>query len=108
MCLHMRQAYLSHHCGQLLYIKRNPNIVDLTKIDHPAVKEYLTTADRRILAGARFMLETLDIPYPDYLERKPAGRPIAKEIMHSFRLEHPETLHQATLRKQRQLTRPIT
>ncbi len=45
------------------------------------------------------MLEALQIPYPDYLMRKPAGRPLAKRIMVDFRKDHPETLAEATVRK---------
>lgn len=74
--------------------------VDLSRLDHPSVEDYLTnTADRRVLAGARFVLEALDVPYPEYLKRKPAGRPLAKRIMADFRADNPETLHQATVRK---------
>lgn len=63
------------------------------------MKDYLTNADRRILAGARFVLEALSLPYPDYLSRKPAGRPLAKRIMAEFRRDNPETLYEATMRK---------
>jgi hypothetical protein len=63
------------------------------------VRDYLTNADRRVLIGARFVLEALNLPYPDYLTRKPAGRPLAKRIMAELRKDHPETLHQATMRK---------
>lgn len=77
--------------------------VDLSRLEHPGVKDYLTTtADRRVLAGARFVLEALNLPYPDYLSRKPAGRPLAKRIMSDFRRDHPETLHQATTRRQQE------
>jgi hypothetical protein len=73
--------------------------IDTKRLNHPAVKDYLINADRRIAAGARFVLEALNLACPDYLTRKPAGRPLAKRIMADFRKDHPETLHQATLRK---------
>jgi hypothetical protein len=74
-------------------------IIDTTRLDHPAVKDYLTNADRRILAGARFVLEALNLPYPEYLSRKPAGRPVARRVLADFYRDNPETLHQATMRK---------
>ena len=74
-------------------------MIDTERLDHPAVKDYLTNADRRILAGARFILEALGLRYPDYLNRKPAGRPLAKRVMADFRKDHPETLAEATARK---------
>lgn len=73
--------------------------IDPNRLDHPAVKDYLMSADRRIITGARFILEAFNIPYPEYLNRKPAGRPLAKRIMAEFRTDNPETLHQATMRK---------
>lgn len=74
--------------------------VDLGRLEHPGVKDYLANAaDRRVLTGARFVLEALNLPYPDYLNRKPAGRPLAKRVMADFRRDHPETQHQATMRK---------
>ncbi len=44
------------------------------------------------------MLEALNIPYPDYICRKAAGRPLAKRIMADFRTDNPETLYEATMR----------
>ncbi|HEX7820506.1 MAG TPA: hypothetical protein VF463_07785 [Sphingobium sp.] len=77
--------------------------IDLSRLEHPSVKDYLiNTADRRVLAGARFILEALNIPYPEYLDRKPAGRPLARRIMADFRSDHPETLHEATQRRSRE------
>ena len=73
--------------------------VDLGLLESPAVEEYLSKSDRRILAGARFILEALNIPYPEYLKRKPAGRPLAKRILTDYRKDNPETLHEYTMRK---------
>lgn len=73
--------------------------IEAARLENPAVKDYLTNADRRVIVGVRFLLELLNLPYPDYLNRKPAGRPLAKQIMSEFRRDNPETLHQATMRK---------
>lgn len=74
-------------------------LVDTGRLHHAAIANYLTNSDRRIIAGARFVLEALDIPFPDYLERRPAGRPFGNRVMDDFRRDNPETLHQMTVRK---------
>lgn len=76
--------------------------IDIGRLEHPAVQTYLSTADRRIKAGARFIFDTLEIPYPSYLERRPAGRPLAKSVMDAFRADNPETLYETTMRKRRE------
>ena len=90
--------------------KEHVNNHDNKRLEHPAVKDYLTNADRRVLVGARFILEALGLPCPAYLDRKPAGRPLAKRIMTEFREDNPESFHQRTMRRSRELTRqkPIT
>ena len=75
--------------------------IDLGRLEHPAVREHLTNADRRTKAGARFIFDAFDIPYPDYLERKPAGRPFANRVMEAYRADNPESLYEATMRKSR-------
>jgi len=75
------------------------DIIDAARLDEPAVKDYLTNADRRVIVGVRFLLELFNMRYPEYLNRKPAGRPLAKQIMADFRRDNPETLHEATVRK---------
>lgn len=74
-------------------------MIDTSRLEHPTVRNYLMNADRRILAGARFVLEALDLEYPEYLTRKPAGRPLANRVMADFRRDNPETLAEATVRK---------
>ena len=83
-------------------ITMNEITVDLDRLDHPSVVYHLTNSDSRIIAGARYVLKYLDIPFPDYLQLKPAGRPAAKRVMEEFRKDYPETLHQATMRKSRE------
>lgn len=73
--------------------------IDATRLDDPAVKDYLANADRRVIVGVRFLLELFNMRYPDYLNRKPAGRPLAKRVMADFRRDNPETLHEVTMRK---------
>jgi len=77
-------------------------LVDTDRLHHAAIANYLTKSDRRIIAGARFVLEALDIPFPDYLERRPAGRPFGNRVMDDFRKDNPETLHQMTKRTSRE------
>ena len=73
--------------------------IDVDRLDNPAVKDYLTNADRRVITGVRFLMELFNLRYPDYLNRRPAGRPLAKRIMAEFRKDNPETLYEATMRK---------
>lgn len=82
--------------------------IDLKRLEHPAFKEHMTNADSRIKAGARFVFDALDIPLPDYLERKPAGRPFANGVMASFRKDNPETLHEATMRRSNEARARLT
>lgn len=49
--------------------------VDTGRIDNKRVAEYLASTDRRVTIGVRFTLEALGIQLPDFLQRKPAGRP---------------------------------
>lgn len=76
--------------------------IDIGRLEHPAVRDYLTNSDRRIQAGARFVIDTLEIPFPNYFERRPAGRPFANRVMADFRKDNPETLYEATMRKSRE------
>jgi hypothetical protein len=76
--------------------------IDTARLGHPAVANYLQNADRRTKAGARFALEALGISFPDYLNRKPAGRPAIRAVMDAYRSDNPETLHEATMRKSRE------
>ena len=78
--------------------------IDTSRLNHPSVLGYFLNADRRTKAGARFTLEALGIPFPEYLERKPAGRPYSGRVMEDFRKDHPETLHEMTMRKRREAT----
>lgn len=80
----------------------NEIIVDIDRLHHPSVVDHLTNSDSRITAGARYVLRFLDIPFPDYLQLKPAGRPAAKRVMDEFRRDYPETLHQATARRSKE------
>jgi hypothetical protein len=50
-------------------------------MEHPAVNDYLGSADRRIRIGARFILELYKIPLPNSLARGMPGRTIrAKDL----------------------------
>ncbi|RYF50150.1 MAG: hypothetical protein EOO38_06340 [Cytophagaceae bacterium] len=55
--------------------------VDLSVFNDPRVISYLADNDRRILIGARFALEALQLPLPDCVTRKPAGRPSIAKLM---------------------------
>jgi hypothetical protein len=55
--------------------------IDLSVFDKPQVAAYLADTDRRILIGARFALEALQLPLPNCLTRKPAGRPSIASLM---------------------------
>jgi hypothetical protein len=74
--------------------------VDLDRLYHPAVVDYLSNSDRRIVAGARRVLQVLDIPYPEYLKLKPAGRPASPRLMEEFRKDYPQQGGDVTIKEQ--------
>ena len=78
--------------------------IDTGVFDTPEAADYFTKADHRILCGCRATLEMLGIPLPDWAQRKPTGPKPGKAIMAAFRADHPETLHQATMRKAQEHT----
>lgn len=74
--------------------------VDTSVLSTEYAETYFTErADRRIMIGLRATLEMLGIPLPDWAERKPTGRKPGRAIAAAFRSDHPETLHEATVRK---------
>lgn len=73
--------------------------IDTTVLDTPGAKTYFTKADRRILCGCRATLEMLGIPLPEWAERKPSGPKPGRAIAAAFRVDNPETLYEATLRR---------
>ena len=73
--------------------------VDTQVFDTPRATDYFTKADHRILCGCRATLEMLDIPLPDWAQRKPTGPKPGRAIMAAFRADNPETLYEATMRK---------
>jgi len=77
--------------------------IDLGRLDHPAIQNYLTYADRRSKAGARFVFDALGIPMPEYLKRKPAGRPYSKRILAAYRADHPESPQEYIARRKQDL-----
>lgn len=78
------------------------HLIDLTRLADPAATNYLTNADRRTKAGARYIFDMFDIPLPAYLERMPAGRPFSNRIMQDFRKDNPESQYEATQRRSRE------
>jgi hypothetical protein len=76
--------------------------VDTSVLSTDYAESYFTErADRRIMIGLRATLEMLGIPLPDWAERKPTGRKPGQTIAAAHRADHPETLHEATMRKSR-------
>jgi hypothetical protein len=73
--------------------------IDTRVFDLPEAKAYFGKADHRILCGCRATLEMLGIPLPEWASRKPSGPKPGRAIMAAFRADHPETLHEATMRK---------
>jgi len=55
--------------------------IDTGRVDNPRVAAYLASTDRRVSIGVRFTLEALGLPLPDFLIRKPAGRPGRAALM---------------------------
>jgi hypothetical protein len=67
-----------------------------------AAKEYFFQANSNTRQGFRYVLETLDLPVPDYAKRKPVGRPrndgqeIARcgapsqAVLSAFRADNPQ------------------
>ena len=55
--------------------------IDTARLNRTDVADYFQTADRRIVSGFRTALELLGLPIPDYVTRKPAGRPSLKSLM---------------------------
>ena len=78
--------------------------VDTGVFDTPPATDYFSKADHRILCGCRATLEMLDIPLPDWAQRKPTGPKPGRAIIAAYRADNPETLHDATMRKAAELT----
>ena len=55
--------------------------VNIDHINNKLVADYLASTDRRVTIGVRFTLEALGIELPDFLCRKPAGRPGRAALM---------------------------
>ncbi|WP_159043685.1 hypothetical protein [Sphingomonas sp. STIS6.2] len=55
--------------------------VNIDRINNKPVADYLASTDRRVTIGVRFTLEALGIELPDFLCRKPAGRPGRAALM---------------------------
>ena len=55
--------------------------IDTSRVDNERVAAYLASTDRRVTIGVRFTLEALGLPLPDFLCRKPAGRPGRAALM---------------------------
>ncbi len=55
--------------------------IDLSRLYDPRVAHHVEGVDGRIRSGFRLALDVLDIPLPDYAERKPAGRPSIAKLM---------------------------
>ena len=59
-------------------------------LNSPAAKEYFSSADSRVMVGVRFALETLGLPLPEPVQRKPAGRPPTRVTGGAaYRADHP-------------------
>lgn len=59
----------------------NPIPVDTSRLCDPRIINHLAGADRRIVNGFRLALDVLNIPMPDHIQRKPAGRPSIAKLM---------------------------
>ena len=59
----------------------NTVTVNIDRINNRPVADYLASTDRRVTIGVRFTLEALGIELPDFLCRKPAGRPGRAALM---------------------------
>jgi hypothetical protein len=58
------------------------------------------------MAAFRAVLELLSIPLPDWAKRDISGRAAARRnVIAAFREEHPETLHERTVRLNNERTR---
>ena len=76
--------------------------VDTDRLTHPGAAQYFTRNPHR-MAAARAMMDLLSIPFPTWAERDISGRAAAnRNMLAAFRTDHPETLHQATERKQQE------
>ena len=80
----------------------NLHTVDTDRLNHPGAVEYFTRNAHR-LAAVRALLQTLSLPFPDWAQREPSGRAAtSRKIIAAFREDHPETLHQLTMRHSRE------
>ena len=74
--------------------------VDTNRLTHPGAADYFTRNPHR-MAAVRAMLDLLSIPFPEWAERDISGRAAAnRNMLATFRADNPETLHQATVRRQ--------
>jgi len=55
--------------------------VDTSRLDNPQVATYLASTDRRVTIGVRFALEMFGLEVPEFLKRKPSGRPPVAKLM---------------------------
>lgn len=59
----------------------NPTPIDLSRLSDPRVAAHIERVDSRITSGFRLALDVLGIPLPEYVKRKPAGRPSIAKLM---------------------------
>ena len=83
-------------------------MIDTGVLDTAEAQAYFSKADHRILCGCRATLEMLGIELPQWAQRKPTGPKPGKAIMAAYRADHPETLHQATMRKSQEHASKLT
>ena len=58
--------------------------VTTDKINSPEAAAHFSTADHRVLRGIRNTLELLDLPIPEYAQRKVPGRPPSRVIAAAY------------------------
>ena len=76
-------------------------------LHNPGVIDYFSRNAHR-MAACRALLDLLSIPLPDWAKRDISGRAAARRnAIAAFRADHPETLHQRTIRLQRDRTRTM-
>lgn len=59
------------------------------KISSPAAAAHLSY-DRRVMIGVRNTLEILGIPLPEWVKRKPPGRPPSRAILRALGADNPQ------------------
>jgi len=58
--------------------------VNMAVLNSPELVAYLSTADHRIRVGFRAALETLNLPLPDFMLRRPSGRKPGQAVARAF------------------------